>query len=163
MTSILKVSSIQDPQNSNTALSVDSSGIVTTPQRPAFHVIRQTSMSAAGDITYDTALFDIGSNFNLSTGEFTAPITGIYVFSFSCIGLNSSVATQIYGYLNGAERRDLWSTRPLAANRNEAFSSLTGASHILELSANDVWKLNANQALFSDSNSWVRFSGYLVG
>ena len=32
MTSILKVSEIQDPTNSNTALEIDSSGIVTMPQ-----------------------------------------------------------------------------------------------------------------------------------
>jgi len=32
MTSILKVSEIQDPTNSNTALTIDSSGIVTMPQ-----------------------------------------------------------------------------------------------------------------------------------
>ena len=29
----------------------------------------------------DTEEFDIGNNFDLSTGEFTAPINGIYSFS----------------------------------------------------------------------------------
>ena len=38
MASILKVNTIQDATNSNTALSIDSSGVVTTPTRPVFRV-----------------------------------------------------------------------------------------------------------------------------
>ena len=34
MTSILKVSEIQDPTNGNTALTIDSSGRILTPNRP---------------------------------------------------------------------------------------------------------------------------------
>ena len=34
MTSILKVTEIQDPTNSNTALTIDSSGRVSTPVKP---------------------------------------------------------------------------------------------------------------------------------
>ena len=40
MTSILKVTEIQDPTNSNTALTIDSAGRVSTPVKPfAFDVI----------------------------------------------------------------------------------------------------------------------------
>ena len=46
MTSILKVSQIQDPTNSNTALTIDSSGRIVTPARPAFSV---TQIEASGN------------------------------------------------------------------------------------------------------------------
>ena len=38
MTSILKVTEIQDPTNGNTALEIDSSGVVTQPTKPMFDV-----------------------------------------------------------------------------------------------------------------------------
>ena len=46
MASILKVNTIQDATNSNTAISVDSSGRVTTPAKPSFRAFR----SGAGNI-----------------------------------------------------------------------------------------------------------------
>ena len=46
MTSILKVSTLQDPTNSNTALSIDTSGRVTHPQIPFVNV----SFSAGGSV-----------------------------------------------------------------------------------------------------------------
>jgi hypothetical protein len=45
MSSILKVSEIQDPTNGNTAVSIDSSGRVLTPARPAFFARAVTNTS----------------------------------------------------------------------------------------------------------------------
>lgn len=88
MTSILKVSSIQDPTNSNTALSIDSSGIVTTPARPAF-LVRRTgdiTLTEGNDhqiIPFNTVKFDIGSNYSTTDFNYTCPVDGIYFFSLS--------------------------------------------------------------------------------
>ena len=163
MASVLNVDQIGHSTSGTTAIQIDSSGRILTPARPAFHVIRTTSMSAAGDVTYDSALFDIGSNVNLATGEFTAPITGIYVLSFSCIGLDSSVATVIYGRINGVSANSKFSVRPIGTNRNEAYASMSAITHPVQLNANDVFKLNSSEALYSDGNTWLRFSGYLLG
>ena len=57
MASILKVNTIQDATNSNTAISVDSSGRVTTPSRPAFSVktLNNTRFGQDhSDASYDT-------------------------------------------------------------------------------------------------------------
>ena len=145
------------------AINIDSNGRITTPARPAFHVIRQTSMSAAGTITYETALFDIGSNVNLSTGEFTAPITGIYVLNFTSLGPNLSVATNIFSTINGVASNSIFSARPNAANNNENFTPLGSVTLPVQLDADDVFKLTTSAALYSDVNTWVRFSGYLLG
>jgi len=45
MASILKVNTIQDATNSNTAISVDSSGRVTTPTRPHAFMYRKQRIS----------------------------------------------------------------------------------------------------------------------
>ncbi len=81
MASILKVNTIQDATNSNTAISVDSSGRVTLPQRIAF----------MGKKT-DTSTLSASSSSNVSFNHtdlahaswdgttFTAPIAGVYRF-----------------------------------------------------------------------------------
>ena len=87
MSSILTVGEIQDPTNGNTAVSIDSSGRVLTPAKPAFYATRSANwenISTGSDhlIPFNTENFDVGSNYNTSTYEFTAPLTAIYSFSW---------------------------------------------------------------------------------
>ena len=98
MTSILKVTEIQDPTNSNTALSIDSSGNLTAAQKllygPNQHMfsvrgrenasaISNLSLSNTSDEsstvyidTWDVTEVDRGNLFN--NGRLVAPVNGIY-------------------------------------------------------------------------------------
>ena len=49
MTSILKVSEIQDPANNNSALTIDSTGRVKTPARPFIQLFRNANASYAAN------------------------------------------------------------------------------------------------------------------
>ena len=85
MASILKVNTIQDATNSNTAISVDSSGRVTTPARPSFKAYMSSDQTAPSQSTFTTIQFnaenhDIGGNFNTSNYTFTTPVSGVYYF-----------------------------------------------------------------------------------
>jgi hypothetical protein len=68
--------------NSNTALTIDSAGIITKPLQPAFLCYNSaTDANATGDgtvvtIDYNTEVFDQNSDFASDT--FTAPVTGKY-------------------------------------------------------------------------------------
>ena len=56
MASILKVNTIQDATNSNTAMSIDSTGRILTPARPSFRAKRSgsaTTVSSGNDIIFD--------------------------------------------------------------------------------------------------------------
>ena len=85
MASILKVDTIQQTSGTN-AMSIDSSGRPTFPNRPAFEAwytgsnMTFNSGSNAG-LTYNNVEQQGGTNFSTATGKFTVPITGIYFFS----------------------------------------------------------------------------------
>ena len=85
MTSILKVSEIQDPTNGNTALTVDSNGIVDMPNTKIYAIFRNTTnLTSNGTITAwevpDTGITaaNIGGTFTHSSGVWTFPRTGVY-------------------------------------------------------------------------------------
>jgi hypothetical protein len=78
-----------------TAMSVDSTGRITTPPRPSFlargygsrtsgsqSINNITTSSSVGiHINYDEVSHNIGSHFTNSTGKFVVPVTGLYHIS----------------------------------------------------------------------------------
>ena len=120
MASILKVNTIQDATNSNTAMTIDSSGRVLTAVRPAFRV-KNTNANEWGqnhsDTDYDTnyhtpipIFTDATTTTELNVGggtlsfedhpaggggkylKYVAPVTGLYIFS-----MQGSIRLQVSG------------------------------------------------------------------
>jgi len=83
----LGVGTIKEATGTTTAMTIDSSGRILTPARPAFSGTHINSGSGntglTGTIIMNTEDFDIGGNYDNSTGIYTVPVTGIYRYSFS--------------------------------------------------------------------------------
>ena len=118
MTSILKVSTIQDPTNSNTAMTIDSAGRVFTSARPSFNAglasaatiaATTTKMNAvttyysSGDITTNV---QVGGGYDNTNYKYVVPVTGIYVLGAQVnVQVNNTAARYLSAmiHVNGSE------------------------------------------------------------
>ena len=84
MASTLKVNEIQHTGGTS-AMTVDSTGRILQPAKPAFRAYMSASQGAPSantftTIQFNTKSYDIGGNFNTSNYTFTTPVAGIYYF-----------------------------------------------------------------------------------
>ena len=163
MASILGIDTIQH-QSGTTAMTIDSTGRVLTPSRPAFSVFNTSSVTISGltALVFDTATFNIGNHFELSTGKFTAPITGIYLFCFKTMlyNMNTAEYMDFYPYINGVQKQRFELTGNGGGHTQFDYNEL------VQLNANDVFRLYATDrttgsyAMYTNEN---RFTGCLIG
>ena len=177
MSSILKVSTLQDPTNSNTALQIDSSGRITTPAKPAF-LARNAGSGTLTEgnyhqiLPFDTVDFDIGNNYDTTNYNYVCPVDGIYFFA-----LNARIDNAGGSYVRGIIYKGddaATQTNPHQQHGN-ALMAIDGdyatnyrtitVSGILQCSAGDkvtaIGGHNTDTLIYLTTES--QFSGFLVG
>ena len=93
VTTTAQIGTIKDATGNATAMTIDSTGRVSQPNKPAFHVFRNTASGGAGVngvVAWNNAKINVGTMTNLSTGITTIPVTGLYHLYFHALGTNSS-------------------------------------------------------------------------
>jgi hypothetical protein len=60
---------------------INTNGQFTISSQPSFRVSRSNANSVTGVVLFDNIYHNIGSHYNSSTGRFTAPVTGNYLFT----------------------------------------------------------------------------------
>jgi len=159
------VAGIASSSTSGTAISIDSSNRVTTPLRPAYAATgtNYTQGSPGPSIIIPSAeTFDIGSNFNASTGVFTAPITGIYQFGFWGLSYPHAASnTNSLAYF----KNDAQATTYMQFNGSTGTHALAAGSFIFQLTATDTITLKyyrSSGTAKAYSSQWTMY-GYLIG
>jgi hypothetical protein len=139
---------------------IDSAGRVTMPYQPSFHVGKNNSptVSAGNYFIFNYIRHNTGSHYNNATGRFTAPIDGVYHFSWSNITHDNSIQNEWYFHLNGSRYVD---TRDDTQNNRH---QTLAASVTTYLSAGDWVALYVDSGvMYANGENWSHFSGHLVG
>lgn len=148
------------------SLAIDSSGRMTTPNRPAFKAFQGSTFTYSGGTgpakitALDTKQFDTGNNYNTSTQRFVAPVSGLYFF-FGQIYYGSG-SDGYYGagiYVNGSQQN--------------AFIYFRGGFGDVSACVSNIQYINANDyvemyyysvaSVTRTSTNATYFSGYLLG
>jgi len=188
MTSIIKVDTIQttsgntvvstdsntvtikDASGTNTAMTINSDGVVSTSARPAFSAYRDstTTEGLTGTVIFNGVYSNVGSHYNTSTGIFTAPVSGLYQFNF--VGFGSNDTSGNYLAAGSSVMVSLMTSSTVFARTYTAAASSAifpnmSFSAAIPLNANDEIYISVGSSyVYSDaSDAYLRFSGYLVG
>jgi hypothetical protein len=174
MASILNVDSIRNAAGTS-ALTIDSSGRVTTPARPAFFAYRATGDSSdnnytsATQVNFDSIQHNIGNCFSTSSNKFTAPVDGVYNFSWQVRMGNVTSAGYIYSALRKNDNVAWGSGLYIYANLEDPQGGsyqTAGTSVTVQISAGD--EIDVMVVVNGDTstriqNNTTSFSGFLVG
>lgn len=169
MTSILKVSEIQDPTNSNSALTIDSSGLIVMPQRPHFLVHKNATQTGSSGtvVTWQNILRNNGSHWDGTNHRFTAPVNGVYMLTLNWLSVNGSGVEDCSIYVNGVGiQHSRTPNRSGVASSNHITNNIAISYYLTASQLVDV-RLGAFSSgsfgIYGDTNYWTTFSGVLIG
>lgn len=168
MASVLKVNEIQH-SGGTTALTIDSSGRIVQPAKPAFRAYKNSSQSVTQNtwtkLEANTETFDIGGNYDTSNYRFIAPVDGIYFFHgqwFGSVNAGRGVAAL---YKNGSQTGETTQTLVVPTTTNGGMTYTT--TGLLQLVATDYIEFymyqEGNAATTLNNNQYLtHWFGYLV-
>ena len=141
---------------------IDSSGRVTKSLQPSFCASKSnTEQTTSGTIVFNSdsgaGRHNIGGHYSTSTGTFTAPIAGRYVFMCSIHSTNGTYRVDVRLRINGND-----APGGFALNNIDAYTQATGCA-VLNLAANDAVTIYNNNAGVWYDAGLTYFSGYLLG
>ena len=133
-------------------------------EKVIFAAVRSSSgnMGSSGTITYDSLATNIGNGMDSSTGKFTCPTSGLYMFTFSAVSSNVNAdELTIKVMINGGQIfviDDEEDKKSGANERNIAYSWM------LDLSTDDIVHLEMSSGgLHAEGvGDQAHFTGHLL-
>lgn len=171
VTTALEVDTIKDT-GGTTAIEIDSGGRVFTPARPAFFSYLSgnydiTANATDEKIVFNAEDFDKGNNF--ASGQFTAPVAGLYQFNVCITYFGEGVSSRYVRasiYKNGSDAL-IEGHGQQSDETGNADYSMVSFSAIMDLAVDDVISVyvavNDSAVSVAGFNKTTHFSGYLIG
>ena len=165
----------QETTNTNTAVGtavtmvskfgVNTSGHVTKPYQPSFYARNSGAESdttitwiGSGSPYFNNADSAGNTHFNASTGRFTAPVTGKYVFAASIMSDNTNRSYHYWYFTkNGSQATTVHHSH---SNSGESYRTTSGTA-VLSLAANDYVTIYIYGTTYG--SGWCSFTGWLLG
>ena len=161
--------------NNTTAQTIDSSGRILTPARPSFFAYPSANFSTGTSYAtqvFNTTQHNVGGHFSTSTGKFTVPIAGVYLFGVT-IATTSQTDVIVYMSVEVTVNGSVGSNVRFQGGWGEKSSSTNthAREHYtvqLNLAVNDTAQFshesNVNVTVFGgNSGRHTSFWGHLIG
>lgn len=137
-----------------TIITPDSDVTVYFGGKPTFRATNASAFAATNEITGYVEGVDTKNNFDPTSGRFTAPIAGRYLFHYSTLNQNLAAVGASQIYINGSTTG--LSTRSAAALEYESVVA------VLSLSAGDYVSVFRTTGTTFASASFAQFGGFLI-
>jgi hypothetical protein len=169
--------------NQGTALSwierfkISNAGRITTPYQPAFYAygVSGGTYGSGNYWIFSSTTFNRGNHYNTSNGIFTAPVSGVYEFTWANLGGTGSTVYRYFLYINNSQSHQ----GPPIQLRMDKSGDTAGQKYgtnfsktvIVNLSANDTVRVyyysDSSESSYPNENSpaneYPTFSGKLLG
>lgn len=141
------------------------SGTVKLPYQPSFNAYSPAVTASQNNVIWGATRHNIGNCYNTSTGKFTAPVAGRYLFTFNTLMNINGDYVRLWFNLNGAKTAALGDTLTGGTNGtwNAGWSYISiGMSIIIELAANDWIAVWNDGPITTWGTGYGTFSGHLL-
>ena len=148
----------------NDALVISTGGIVTKAKHPGFTATTNAEYNISGNniLTYNNVQTNNGNHYNGSTATFTAPVTGMYYFSFDYYAqTNNTARAVIKKSTNGGSSFSIFRYGCRANSPNNYVSATTAG--VISLNANDQVRTEHEDGIVHINNPFNFFSMFLIG
>lgn len=148
-----------------TIASLDTNRVYTLTNRPYFWVTQSVSPTPIGsDIIFNAVGQNVGNHYNSTNGRFTAPVTGVYHFTYRQLSQNANPAGNYVPstFVNGTAWLPGYDHKAIEYTWHSVSTQT-----VISLNANDYVTVRwvtapAGATTYTDLN-YAQFSGHLVG
>jgi len=142
---------------------ISDDGYVTMPNQPVFQAYTLNSGSTNSDLVYPNTRINIGNHYSTSTGRFTAPVAGTYLFGVTNIGGTANDVYRYYIRKNGSAFGDTH-LRMDTTESGSAYGTNAMYTWPVTCAASDYVNIYFTSGSSSyTSGDYPQFWGYLIG